>query len=308
MDKKEKIQNSFSNEKQDTISKTNETNPQESGLSKFYVEEELTVRKLIELGGNLGHKIVDKSMQNFIQDKTSNGSLINMEATIRCINNINEFIKNKILNEYQIVFIGHKKRSEFNDPILTFSKECKSHFLPKVWGGVLTNFKTTYDRICEYRNLLNDEALHKKNLKTKFENSAIQIIKNHIKMIEEEKKSFALYDGIINLNYVSKTIFIASDISQLSSFIKELKQMNSTLPFESWSFLVSISDVNVNISEFITPDNMSQFLSVGLQSPVLPIPANPNKMAVCCAILGDLYANIKFAMSQYIPKTSDKKA
>jgi ribosomal protein S2 len=290
----------------------NEDQNQEIDSNILDSKEELSVRRLIDLGANLGHKIVDKSMQLYVTNRTPHGSLINMEATMRCINSINEFVTDLIVNKgYQVVFIGRpgKISSVFNGEILKISESCQSHFLPKVRGGCLTNFGTTYEQILRYNKLLNDEALLKKNLNLneKFAAQSIKIIQNKLNSIQEKKLKFANYQGIQNLTSVAKTIFIASDIHPLSNFIKELKTINNSLHFDSWSYLISMADVNTNSSEYIGHQDMEEFVKFKLKSPVCIIPANTNKVAVLVVIYQDLAENIKRAQMSKIPTKEGKK-
>jgi ribosomal protein S2 len=254
---------------------------------------ELSVQKLIELGGNLGDKRVHGSMSQYVYKKINNNPLINMDMTMRCIRTAGDFIKEKIEAGYQVVFIG--RDAQFNPAIIEKHNLCKSFYLPKYWGGVLTNFETTKRCIEQDSKLSNDETLLMKNMKESYASQSTTAIQSRLEIIRKEKEKYKNYTGLQGLTNIHKTIFIGSSLISLSKLTIELIRVNSNLAFENWSYLISLADTNINISDMISPDNIDEFNKLQLKKPVIPIPSNPNKVMVVSIIFNELLLYIKEA-------------
>jgi len=253
------------------------------------------VATLISMGCHLGHKKVDNSMLPYIVKRTPQGTLIDVEKTVRIVSEICHFLQEKIKDGYQIVFVCSHPSAAINQLMMEFYKNRPgSSIFLKTWGGILTNFVTVLHSRQKLVRLINNEAILRKNIED-HKNSPIFVKVTDEKLKENEKerlKKYSDYEGMGNLQRVTKTIFMAPSLDPLTkTFVKEIEEINKNEEPKNWSYLIAIADVNVNISNMIGLGEYSD-LTTNNRKRIFPIPANINKISVISTIIKELLSAI----------------
>lgn len=134
----------------------------------------VTIEELLKCGVHFGHKIErwNPKMKRFIFSSRNNIHIIDLVKTIEQLKIAHTFVKEKIAEGGNILFVGTKKQAK--DIIEQEAKNCNSFYVNERWlGGLLTNFATvkkTIDKLKDSENRLKKgeyEGLTKKERRMK---------------------------------------------------------------------------------------------------------------------------------------------
>ncbi|HAF07589.1 MAG: 30S ribosomal protein S2 [bacterium] len=114
---------------------------------------QITIEELLKCGVHFGHKTErwNPKMKPFIFSSRNGIYIIDLLKTLEQLKKASEFVKEKVANGGQVIFVGTKKQAK--DIIEIEAKNCNSFYINERWlGGLLTNFSTvkkTIDKLKE---------------------------------------------------------------------------------------------------------------------------------------------------------------
>lgn len=120
----------------------------------------VSMKSLLEAGVHFGHQTRrwNPKMAPYIFTERNGIHIIDLQKTIRLIDDAYEAVRDCAANGGKILFVGTKKQAQ--DSIEIQSKRCNQYYVTQRWlGGMLTNFQTiskSIDRLDEIKAMSED--------------------------------------------------------------------------------------------------------------------------------------------------------
>jgi small subunit ribosomal protein S2 len=117
------------------------------------------MKQLLEAGVHFGHQTRrwNPKMKRFIFGERNGIYIIDLNQTLKRIENAYTFVRDTVADGGSILFIGTKKQAQ--DPVEEFATKCGMPYINQRWlGGMLTNFQTISKRVgkmLEYERMRN---------------------------------------------------------------------------------------------------------------------------------------------------------
>lgn len=159
-----------------------------------------TIRQLLEAGVHFGHqaKKFNPKMKKFIFGKRSGIYIIDLEKTVKYLEEASKFAKEKASTGNNFLFVATKK--QLRDLIKVSAERVGMYYVNERWvGGLLTNFQTIRMRLRNLNNLLKEQEETDFNSHTKKERAKI------LKKMDKMKK---YYMGVKDMEDIPDVIFI----------------------------------------------------------------------------------------------------
>ena len=209
----------------------------------------ISMKQLLEAGVHFGHQTRrwNPKMAEFIFTERNGIYIIDLQKTVKKIDEAYYFIREIIANGEEILFVGTKKQAQ--DAIKEEATRCGQYFVNSRWlGGMLTNFKTIKLRIARLNELCKME-----------EDGVFEVLpkKEVIKLKKEMEKLDKSLGGIREMKKVPGVIFIV-DPKKERNAILEARRLK--IP------IVAIVDTNCDPDEvdYIIPGNDDAIRAVKL--------------------------------------------
>lgn len=151
----------------------------------------ISMKQLLEAGVHFGHptRKWNPKMKKYIFTDRDDIHIINLEDTSKQIDKAYYFIKEKVAQGANVLFVGTKKQA--SEIIMQEAQRCGMYYVNNRWlGGTLTNFNTIRSRIDRMNRLDNMELIGDFALLPK---------KEVIKLTAERDKLKANLNGIKDL-------------------------------------------------------------------------------------------------------------
>ena len=119
----------------------------------------ISMKQLLEAGVHFGHQTRrwNPKMAQYIFTERNGIYIIDLQKTVRKIDEAYMFVRDIALEGKSILFVGTKKQAQ--ESIESEAKRCDMYFVNQRWlGGMLTNFKTIQGRIARLRLIEQMEA------------------------------------------------------------------------------------------------------------------------------------------------------
>ncbi len=103
----------------------------------------VTMKELLEAGVHFGHQVKrwNPKMKKYIFGERNDIHIIDLQKTMKGIEEAYGYVKEKALTGESILFVGTKKQAQ--DSIMTESQRAGAFYVNQRWlGGMLTNFST----------------------------------------------------------------------------------------------------------------------------------------------------------------------
>ena len=180
------------------------------------VKEVVSMRQLLECGVHFGHqtKRWNPKMAKYIFTSRNGIHVIDLQQSVQLINLAYEFIKEVVINDGIILFVGTKKQAQ--DAIKEESLRCEMPFVNHRWlGGTLTNISTirqSINKIKDFEKLKEEgkiDSLSKKEQSKK--------TKAYTKLVYN-------LEGIKNMIKTPSAIFVV-DTQKEQLAVKEAKEI-----------------------------------------------------------------------------------
>ncbi|QQY80707.1 30S ribosomal protein S2 [Keratinibaculum paraultunense] len=108
----------------------------------------VTMKSLLEAGVHFGHQTRrwNPKMAEYIFTERNGIYIIDLQKTVKKVEEAYEFLKNVAANGGEVLFVGTKKQAQ--EAIETEAKRCGMYYVNQRWlGGMLTNYRTIRKRI-----------------------------------------------------------------------------------------------------------------------------------------------------------------
>ncbi|CDF57935.1 30S ribosomal protein S2 [Thermobrachium celere] len=114
----------------------------------------IQMKQLLEAGVHFGHQTRrwNPKMAEYIFTERNGIYIIDLQKTVKKLEEAYEFVKNAAAEGKEILFVGTKKQAQ--DSVKEEAIRCNMHYVNERWlGGMLTNFKTIKTRIARLAEL-----------------------------------------------------------------------------------------------------------------------------------------------------------
>jgi len=114
----------------------------------------ISMKQLLEAGVHFGHQTRrwNPKMAEFIFAERNGIYIIDLQKTVRKVDEAYKAVSEIIANGGEILFVGTKKQAQ--ESIKEEAIRCGMHYVNERWlGGMLTNFKTMQSRVARLKDL-----------------------------------------------------------------------------------------------------------------------------------------------------------
>ena len=160
----------------------------------------ISMKQLLEAGVHFGHQTRrwNPKMAQYIFTERNGIYIIDLQKTVRKIDEAYMFIRDVAMEGKSILFVGTKKQAQ--ESIESEAKRCGMYFVNNRWlGGTLTNFRTIQTRIKKLNDI---DAMEK--------NGQFDVLpkKEVIKLCAEREKLLKNLGGIREMKKLPGALFI----------------------------------------------------------------------------------------------------
>ncbi len=211
----------------------------------------ISMKSLLEAGVHFGHQTRrwNPKMAPYIFTERNGIYIIDLQKTVRKIEEAYMFVRNLSMEGKSILFVGTKKQAQ--ESIEFEAKRCNMFYVNRRWlGGMLTNYRTIRLRIDRLNEIDKMEATGQFDLLPK---------KEVIKLMHERDKLNANLGGIRTMKGLPGAIFIV-DPQKEAIAIAEARTLH--IP------IVAIVDTNCDpdLVDYVIPGNDDAIRAVKLIS------------------------------------------
>ena len=227
-------------------------------------------KDLLGTGAHFGHvtRKWDPNFKPYILLEKNGVHIINLDETIRAIDNAQKFIKGIISKKGEILFVGTKKQAK--DIVQQEADRCSMFYVVERWlGGTLTNFSTIKKSIKRLKLLEKEGSCLYNNL-TKKETQTLN--REKVKLSDQHR-------GIKDMRRLPDAILVV-DAQYEDTAIREAKRLD--IP------VIAIVDSNTD------PEKVDY-----------PIPANDDSIRTIQLIIASLADSINEAKGLENPKNEN---
>ncbi len=159
----------------------------------------VTMKELLESGVHFGHQVKrwNPKMKKYIFGARNGIYIIDLQKTIRMLEDAYNFIKDVASTGQSVLFVGTKKQAQ--DVVTEESQRAESYYINQRWlGGILTNFQTikqSIEKLKKIEKMKEDgtyDLLTKKEV-SKFEKERLRLEKNLIGVKDMTKLPAAMF-------------------------------------------------------------------------------------------------------------------
>ncbi len=212
------------------------------------------MKQLLESGVHFGHqkRRWDPRMKPYIFTERNNIYIIDLQQTIKLIDDAYNFVRDIVSKNGTILFVGTKKQAQ--ESINSEAEKCGMPYVNFRWlGGTLTNFNTINQRV---KRLFQFEEMEKSGQFSLLPKKEVIILKR------EQEKLVRLLTGIKNMDTLPDALFII-DPKRERNAVAEAKKLS--IP------IVAVVDTNCNPEEidYIIPGNDDAIRAIKLLTSVI---------------------------------------
>jgi len=200
----------------------------------------VSMKALLESGVHFGHRTNkwDPRMKPFIFTERNGIHIIDLQQTVKLLNQAYTLIRDKVAEGGNILFVGTKRQAQ--ETIMDEALRCGMPYVNERWlGGTLTNWSTIYQRVQELERLEKMRDSGEINRLTKKEGL---LIERDIARLERR------LSGVRNMKGLPDMLFIV-DVCREDAAVHEANLLN--IP------IVAMVDTNCNPLDidYVIPSN-----------------------------------------------------
>ncbi len=209
----------------------------------------ISMKQLLEAGVHFGHQTRrwNPKMAPYIFMERNGIYIVDLQKTVRKLDEAYAFVKSVIANGENIMFVGTKKQAQ--EAVAEEANRCGMFFVNQRWlGGTLTNFKTIEKRIKRLHDLERMEVDGTFDVLPK---------KEVINLRKEKEKLEKFLGGIRNMRQLPGALFVIDPRKERNA-IAEARRLR--IP------IVAIVDTNCDPDEidYVIPGNDDAIRAVKL--------------------------------------------
>ena len=214
----------------------------------------ISTKQLIESGIHFGHKKRrwDPRMKPYIFTERNNIYIIDLQQTIKLIDDAYNFVRDLSSKNGTILFVGTKRQAQ--ESINLEAERCEMPYVNYRWlGGTLTNFNTISQRV---KRLFQLEEMDNSGQFSLLPKKEVIILKR------EQEKLERVLTGIKNMDKLPDALFII-DPKRERNAVTEAKKLS--IP------IVAVVDTNCNPEEidYVIPGNDDAIRAIKLLASVI---------------------------------------
>lgn len=160
----------------------------------------ISSNKFLEAGSHFGHQASrwNPKMAKYIYGKKNRVHIINLNVTVKKMEEAYRFVKSVSEKGGDILFVGTRRQDK--DAVKEAARRVKGHYVTERWlGGTLTNFRTIKIRVSRLKEI---EAMAK-------DGTFDALTKKEIIALEKEKEKLNKFlSGIRHMNRLPKVLFV----------------------------------------------------------------------------------------------------
>jgi len=209
----------------------------------------ISMKQLLEAGVHFGHQTRrwNPKMKEYIFTERNGIYIIDLQKTVKKMEEAYEFVKNISAEGGTILFVGTKKQAQ--ESIKEEAERCGMYYVNQRWlGGMLTNFKTIRKRI---------DRLHE--LEKMEEEGVFEVLpkKEVINLRHEKERLEKNLSGIKNMTELPQAVFVVDPRKERIA-VQEARKLQ--IP------LIAIVDTNCDPDEidYVIPGNDDAIRAVKL--------------------------------------------
>ena len=209
----------------------------------------ISMKQLLEAGVHFGHQTRrwNPKMAPYIFTERNGIYIIDLQKTVKKIDEAYNFIKDTVADGKSILFVGTKKQAQ--DAIKDEAIRCGMYYVNQRWlGGLMTNNKTIQKRIDFIRNIEKME-----------EDGTLALLpkKEVAQLMAQKEKLEKFLGGIKEMNHLPGALFVV-DPKKEKIAIAEARKLN--IP------IIAIVDTNCDPEEvdYVIPGNDDAIRAVKL--------------------------------------------
>ncbi len=200
----------------------------------------VSMKALLESGVHFGHRTNkwNPGMKPYIFTERNGIHIIDLQQTVKAINNAYNIIRDSVANSGVVLFVGTKRQAQ--DTVREEATRCGMPYVTERWlGGMLTNWSTMYQRIQELERMEKLFATGEIEKLTKKEGLLIQREINRLNI---------RLSGVRNMSHLPDLVFVV-DVSREYAAVHEANLLN--IP------VIALVDTNCDPSnvDFVIPSN-----------------------------------------------------
>jgi small subunit ribosomal protein S2 len=200
----------------------------------------ISMKALLESGVHFGHRTNkwDPRMKPFIFTERNGIHIIDLQQTVKSINNAYNIIRDAVANGSTVLFVGTKRQAQ--DTVREEALRAGMPYVTERWlGGMLTNWNTMHARIVEMERLEQLRDSGEINRLTKKEGLLIE---------REITRLNTRLDGVRSMKGLPDVVFIV-DVGREDAAVHECNILN--IP------IVALVDTNCNPEgvDYVIPSN-----------------------------------------------------
>ena len=160
----------------------------------------ISMKQLLEAGVHFGHQTRrwNPKMKDYIFTERNGIYIIDLQKTVRMVENCYNFVRDVAADGGKILFIGTKKQAQ--DAVREEAERCGGYYINQRWlGGMLTNFETIKRRVNRLAQLEEIESTEEYGKLTKKEQAGLQ---------NEKEKLEKYLGGIKGMKSLPDAVFI----------------------------------------------------------------------------------------------------
>ena len=214
----------------------------------------ISMKQLLEAGVHFGHQTRrwNPKMAQYIFTERNGIYIIDLQKTVRKIDEAYMFIRDIALENKTVLFVGTKKQAQ--ESIESEAKRCNMFYVNNRWlGGMLTNYKTIKTRIERLNSIDRME-----------QNGQFEVLpkKEVIKLLHEREKLEANLGGIREMKKLPGALFIVDPRKERNAILEARKLR---IP------VVAIVDTNCDPDEidYVIPGNDDAIRAIKLIASVM---------------------------------------
>lgn len=209
----------------------------------------ISMKQLLEAGVHFGHQTRrwNPKMKQYIFTERNGIYIIDLQQTVRMLENVYHFVRNLARDGGKIIFVGTKKQAQ--ESIQLEAERCGMFYVNQRWlGGMLTNFKTIRKRI---NRLIELEQME--------EDGVFDVLpkKEVIRLRHEYDKLNKFLSGVRNMHTLPDALFVVDPRKERIA-VAEARKLG--IP------IIAIVDTNCDPDEidYIIPGNDDAIRAVKL--------------------------------------------
>jgi len=160
----------------------------------------ISMKQLLEAGVHFGHQTRrwNPKMKEYIFTERNGIYIIDLQKTVRMVENCYNFVRQVAADGGKILFIGTKKQAQ--DAVREEAERCGMFYVNQRWlGGMLTNFETIKRRVARLAQLEEIETTEQWSKLTKKEQAGL---------MNEKEKLVKYLGGIKGMKSLPDAVFI----------------------------------------------------------------------------------------------------